>query len=52
MSSHQSMKAECSPMSGVGLWWDGFLEKASLEFRVKKAGTMDGDSGNDGVGKC
>ena len=24
-------------MGGVGLWWEGFVEKASFDFGVKKS---------------
>ena len=37
-------------MEGVGSmadWREGFKEKVSFEFRVKRVGVMDNDSGDD-----
>jgi len=46
LSSHESV--EEVRWVGWSLWSEGFLEKVSSEFKVKKVGVMDGDSGDDG----
>ena len=46
LSSPVSVKAV--RWKGWGLWREGFKEKVSFEFRVKKSiGVMDNDSGDD-----
>ena len=55
----EKLKKKTNEQSGVrkgrggwGLWWEGFKEKVSFEFRVepKRVGVMDNDSG-DGTNK-
>jgi len=47
LSSPVSIKAV--RWKGWGLWWEGFKEKVSFEFRVERAGVAESDRGDDGA---